>query len=350
MQAIVTKNKVRLLRKSTAFGNWLQKSNLRTAAAALWRVKIETMAPALAAALLFLLTFQALAQPTVAQVLSRVSEEAEVLAQNAPKILTTETLEQRSVMPPSRFRPRAGSEAERASGQRMRVREIVSEYTYGALRESASANLIEFRQVTSVDGRKVQSPESARRALSQGIQAADDRIRKRMLEDFAKNGLVDVATDYALILLTFTRRGLEQLDIAPLGRDQVGADAALTLSWKQKSAEAGALEFHGGESVRLPLQGILWVRAYDGLPLRIKAWMEYTDKAKQDIRDEATIDYAMSAHGFLTPVAVVHRHLVNHVMMTENLYRYDPFKLFTTSTEIKFGDVAPTPAAPPVKK
>src|SRR6185369_7439654 len=99
---------------------------------------------------------------------------------------------------------------------------------------------------------------------------ADDRIRKRMLEDFAKHGLVDVATDYALILLAFSKRGLSQMKIVPAGEDTVGPDAALVLAWQQTSADAGELEFHGRQVTRRALQGHLWVRRSDGLPLRIK--------------------------------------------------------------------------------
>ncbi len=58
-----------------------------------------------------------------------------------------------------------------------------------------------------------------------------------------------------------------------------------------------------------------------------------------------------SAHGFLVPASVVHRHLVDGKLITENLYRYEPFKTFGADTEIKFTeftDVPPNPA--PVKK
>ena len=273
----------------------------------------------------------------------RVAEEADVLEQNAPKILTRENLEQRSVMPPTRFRPRIGSAAEQSTGPRLRVREVLSEFSFGALRSSQSHDLIEFRQVLSVDGRPQQTTDNALRALSQGIRQGDDRVRKRMLEAFARNGLVDIATDYALILLAFTSRGQRLMDVAPLGQGYVGADAAIGISWKQKSAEGGALEFHGQQSVRRALQGTLWVRASDGLPLRVNAWMEYTDQALHLIRDEATVDYLMSEHGFLTPASVIHRHVVNGAIMTENLYRYEPFKLFSTSSTIKFGDPDPAP-------
>ena len=273
----------------------------------------------------------------------RVAEEADVLEQNAPRILTRETLEQRSVMPPTRFRPRSGSPADQAMGPRFRVREVVSEFSFGALHGSQSHDLIEFRQVLSVDGRPLQTADTALRALSQGIERGDDRARKRMLEEFARNGLVDIATDYALILLLFTTRGQKQLEVAPLGRGYVGADAAFALSWKQKSAEGGVVEFHGQQSVHRPLQGILWVRAADGLPLRVSAWMEYSDQASHLIRDEATVDYTMSEHGFVAPVSVIHRHVVNRNVTTENLYRYEPFKLFSTSSTIQFGSPDPAP-------
>ena len=284
-----------------------------------------------------------LAQTAPAQIPPRVAEEAEALEQNAPRILTRESLEQRSLMPPSRFRPRAGSDVERATGPHLRIRQVVSEFSFGTLRSSQSHDLIEFRQVLSVDGLPVQTTDNALRALSQGIRQADDRTRKRMLEEFARNGLVDIATDYALILLAFTGRGQKQMEFSPSGRCYLGADLALALAWKQKSTQGGVVEFHGQESVHRALQGNLWVRASDGLPLRVSAWMEYTDLARRLIRDEATVDYVVSEHGFLTPASVLHHHVVNGAVMTENLYRYEPFKLFSSSSTITFGSPDPSP-------
>src|SRR3954463_6526298 len=153
--------------------------------------------------------------PSLADLLSRVAEEAEILQQSAPKAVTTETLQQRTLLPPSRFHPRIGKAALEPAKPRQQVREIVSEYSIGALKESASRNLCEFRQVISIDGRKVQSAESARHALSLGLKSADDRARKRMLEDFARNGLVDIATDYGLILLAFSKRGQQEMRFVP---------------------------------------------------------------------------------------------------------------------------------------
>jgi hypothetical protein len=286
--------------------------------------------------------------PTFSDILSRVAEEAEVFHQNAPKALTQETLEQRALMPASRFRPRIGKAALEVPKPHLQVREIVSEYSVGSLSESASHDLVEFRQVVSVDGRRVQSAESARHALSLGVHSTDDRLRKRMIEDFASHGLVDIATDYGTILLAFTKRGMELLEIKPAGEDRVGADAAQVLSWRQVSGPGVALEFNGRRSARRALEGRLWVRRSDGLPVRVESWMEHAD-GDHKVRDEATVDYVLSSHGFLTPASVVHRHVVDGQIITENLYRYEPFKLFTADTEIKFTELPDTvpPAAQP---
>ncbi len=98
--------------------------------------------------------------------------------------------------------------------------------------------------------------------------------------------------------------------------------------------------------MRRALEGRLWVRAADGLPLRVQAWAEY-EESKHHIRDEASVDYIVSTHGFLTPASVVHRHIVDRQLMTENLYRYDPFKLFGADSEVKF---TASPDPPPAAK
>jgi len=287
------------------------------------------------------------AQMTVPQALSRVSEEAALFQENLPKSLTQETLSQKAWMPPSRFRSSVAPTVVTPPKPRLVSHEVVSEYSVGPLKNSDSHNLFEFRQVISVDGKAVRSTESARRELTIGIRSQDDAVRKRMLQDYAKYGLVDVATDYGLILLAFTKRGLEGLEIKPAGQSQIGADQVLLFAWKQSGSDAGELEFRGRQATRQALQGKLWVRASDGLPMRVDAWAEY-EQSKHRIRDEATVDYAVSTHGYLTPASVLHRHIVDQQLMTENLYHYASFKLFGADSEIKFTEDPDPPAV--VKK
>jgi hypothetical protein len=171
-----------------------------------------------------------------------------------------------------------------------------------------------------------------------------------MLEDFARHGLVDIATDYGIFLLAFSKRGLQNMKLAITGEEQVGADAVWAIAWQQTSADSGMLEFLGNQASRRALQGRLLVRKSDGLPLRIQSWSEHAQEGHM-IRDEGTVDYRQSPHGFLTPASVVHRHLVDGNLITENLYRYEPFKLFSADAEIKFTELdTPPPPAAPVKK
>ena len=261
-------------------------------------------------------TFAADSPPV--RVPSRIAKEAETLQQNGTRILTRETLAQRSLVPP---------------GARLRIRDVVSEFSFGTRRGSLSHHLPEFRRVLSVDGTPIQSVDTARRALSEG----DDRARKRMLQEAARTGLADIATDYSLILQEFTAADQEQMDISPSASCDIGTDPALAFLWKQRSAESRLTEFHGRESVHRPLQGTLWVRASDGLPLRINAWMEYDDQDGNRIRADASVDYVLSQLRFLTPASVIHHHLVNGSLVIENLYLYEPFQFFSASSNISFG-------------
>ena len=291
----------------------------------------------------------ACAQINLAQMLSRVAEEAEVFQQNMPNTLTQEVLVQRTILPPPRFRPRIGSATVASANVRIQVREVVSEYTVAPLRKADSSNLVEWRQIVAVDGRTIQSQESARHALSLNLKSPDERLRKRMLEEFGRYGLVDVATDYGLILLAFTKRGLAQMNTSEAGEAWIGAEQAAAIHWRQTSPEGGELAFRGRQVARTPLEGILWVRKDDGLPLRVQVWAEYS-AGDRTIRDQASIDYVLSPHGFLTPASVLHRHLVDGKLMTENLYRYEPFKVFSADTELKFTDLPEMPPAPEKKK
>jgi hypothetical protein len=286
---------------------------------------------------------------SLATVLSRVSEEAAVFQQNIVKALSQETLEQRSWMPPSRFQPRAGQSAVVMPKPRMQTRSIVSEYSVGVLNESEFRDLVEFRQVVSVDGKPIRSHASARHALSLGLQSPDARVRKRMIEDFARNGLVDIATDYGLILLAFGKRGIAGMQFGEVSERPAGPETVLSIPWKQMTPEGGELQFHGRQFTRIPLSGRLLIRKSDSLPIAVEVWAESIDSNKRKIRDEAVVAYQMSEHGFLAPVSVIHRHLVNGAVLTENHYRYEPFKLFSADAEIQFNEV-PDPAPSPTGK
>src|SRR3954452_16899759 len=100
--------------------------------------------------------------PNLAEMTSRLSEEAEVFSHSARSVLSEETLRQRSRKPAPRFRPRIGDAATAPPKEEFLTREIVSEYGYSSFKDSPAA-LHEFRTVTTIDGRKFQTVEKARR-------------------------------------------------------------------------------------------------------------------------------------------------------------------------------------------
>jgi hypothetical protein len=271
-------------------------------------------------------------------VLARVSEEANSFCRTAPKLLASETLKQKALKHHGRFRLRVGASAAEPPKPQYRTREIVSEYGFSNLKDAPG--LHEFREVISVDGRQVSKPEEAKRSLTAGIQAQDDRAKRRMLEKFEKLGLTGAAADFGQVLLLFARRQLPNYAFAYGGESRIGADAAIILNFKQQAGSESLLIFEKRKSIRQPLEGQLWVRRSDYLPLRISL-TSTRQEATTTVRDEATVDYGMSSHGSLVPVSMVHKQYVNDGLTVESLYSYSSFRKFSADAEIKFNSEAP---------
>jgi hypothetical protein len=302
----------------------------------------------------FLLMIQAWPQqppaapPIISAMTARVSEEAEVFARSARSVLSEETLRQRARKPETRFRARAGGAAKPPKDEFV-TREVVSEYGYSSYKDSPNA-LHEFRTVITIDGRKFQTLEKARRALSLGVTSADDELKKQMLRDFEKHGLIGAVTDFGQVVLLFTRRRLPDYEFAIMGQERVGAETAAVLSFKQKAGKESLTVFTTRSAVRSGLQGYIWVRLPDYLPLRIRLLSARKDGAFV-ITTDATVDYGMSPHGCILPTRVEHREYIpsepgkpGGALLAENIFQYAPFRKFSAESELKFTDV---PIDPP---
>jgi hypothetical protein len=274
-------------------------------------------------------------QSDVQNMTDRLSEEAEVFAHVAKAVLSEETLHQRTRKPAPRFFPRVADGA--PPKEEFLAREIVSEYGYSSFKDSPAA-LHEFRQVTSVDGRKVVAAEKARRTLTIGVTSADDNLKKQMLKDFEKHGLLGAVTDFGQLILLFSRRRLPNYAFEPGGQERIGADTAVMLSFRQKGGPESLTIFAGREALRSNLAGTIWLRTPDYLPLRIRLLSERNEGGFV-VKTEATVDYAMSAHGCILPVSVVHREQAAGKLLTENIFQYAPFRKFGAESELKFTDV-----------
>jgi hypothetical protein len=272
--------------------------------------------------------------PPLSQVLQRVAEEAEVFRSIARDVVSEETLTHRWLKPPSRFRPRAGQIAVEPPKPKLETRQIVSEYAFGYLKE-APGILHEFRQVVSVDGRRVLAAEKARRSLSLNLRSEDDAVKKQLLRDFEKNGLRGAATtDFGQILLLFSKRRLPGYRFEPKGTARLGAEEVILYSYEETRNESLTV-FAGRNTVHQALKGELWVRKSDFVPLRVTMDAERPEN-DYFIHIDAAVDYAPTAHGVVLPVSVLHRESAKGVVLTENQYRYAPFKKFSAETELKF--------------
>jgi len=289
-----------------------------------------------AAALLIVCGLARAEDARLARVLSRLAEEAEAFRTNAPNALAQETLRQRARKGPSRFRPRIGAAATRPQEVKWQTREIVSEYTYAAFRDSPDT-LHEFRQVVSVDGRRVTTSEKARQKLAEGMRSSDDRLKRWLLEHFEKHGLQGAAADFGQIILLFEKRRQDSYQFQAAGDGRIGADAAARYRFRQEEGE-GMTIFEGRRVIRKALEGEIWARHGDWLPLRVVLRVS-RQRGEETVADEATVDYVMTQHGFLAPASVVHRQTVASQLVVENLFQYSPFRRFAADTDIKFTEV-----------
>jgi hypothetical protein len=276
-------------------------------------------------------------QTSAEQLLNAAVESAEAFRQTAPNLVSRETLVQRCYRLPAHGHVAIGRAAEALPAQDV-VNEIVSEYRLRTLEKDTSGNLFEIREVVASNGVAAQTPAAALRALQMDASIGEARIRRRMMTVFTRFGLVDIATDYAPILLAFTRAGLARLVVKPAGARYYGAEEAFVFDWEQK--EGGLFDLSNGKAVRRPMHGEFWVRRPDGQPLRVTAIVEHDEKGRR-IRDEGDVEFVQSAAGIVVPVTAVHRRFIDDLFLTENLYRYGPFRLFSAESGVHFEETPP---------
>src|SRR5580698_994292 len=162
----------------------------------------------------------------------RVSEEAEAFAKLAPEVLAIETLHQKAQKPPTRFHPRIGAAAMGAPNPSWKERTVVSEYGFTSF-ANEPGELHELRQVTSVDGRKVEDSKKAEDALAKLITASDDVRKKEVLKQFEKVGLLGAVTDFGQLILLFGRREMERYEFAFKGPATIENAPVLVFTYKQ---------------------------------------------------------------------------------------------------------------------
>jgi hypothetical protein len=268
---------------------------------------------------------------------ARVSEEADAFAKLAPQVLGTEKLHQAAMKPKTRFHPRVGAAASQPPPAVWTERNITSEYGFAAFSGESGA-IHELRQVTTVDGKKIEDTKKAQTSLAKAITASDDIRKKAMLKEFEKYGLVGAVTDFGQLLLLFARRDLERFEFTAKGDKMIGYDRALVFGYKQIDGPEALTLFEENKHDlmrHLRVEGEIRVRAEDFVPLQITLDAQQGD-APNSLREEAAVTYAMSKYGALLPVSTEHRELRAGKVVAENHFSYVDFQRFGASSDIKF--------------
>jgi hypothetical protein len=262
--------------------------------------------------------------------LLRLAEEAEVFQRMAVKVIGQETLEQIAMQPLPRFRARGA----RIDPQ-YKTRRIVSEYTFTHFKDDPEA-LHELRQVLQIDARPVKKPGALRETLSMNLKGDSDRLKKKLLKEWEAYGLREAATDFGQLVLLFTKRQQAGYDFSFVRNGQLGADKVTIVRYEQKESGPAAMTvFEGKMVVRHKLRGEVWLREPDGLPLRITLEASRADE-KAELQHKAVVDYMPSAYGLVLPVSVTYAEKVSGLLLVENRFRYSDYKMFGSTTELKF--------------
>jgi hypothetical protein len=257
--------------------------------------------------------------PKVKEALYRLSREASRFWQTAPGFIGRETVTQR-VLTSKRKRHQAEDEP-RVDKRKpaFRTQQIVSWYSLGALRASPEA-LREFRRIYEIDGKPIEREAHAKSTFIAEVAATEDEPRQKLLAEFEREVLPGAATDFGQLLLLFSKSKLDKYAFQLTGESRVGADAALVIDFKQVAGNQALRIQDGGKKLTEKLQGQILAREGDYLPLRI-ALNSTREHKKNQIRDEAIVDYAVSA-GALLPASLTYRRFLNGDLIVESTYRY----------------------------
>ncbi len=171
------------------------------------------------------------------------------------------------------------------------------------------------------------------------ISLKDDQRERELLKEFEKYGLVGAVMDFGPLLMLFTPREIEHYEFSLKGPQLLGATKALVFHYAQIDGPELLSVFEtssGGKPKRMKVQGEIWVRADNFLPVRITVGVGEGQGAKT-VREEASVDYSPTAFGTLAPSAVDHKELRGGQLVVQNSFLYSDFHKFGADAEIQFG-------------
>jgi len=255
----------------------------------------------------------------------RLSEEAAAFQRIAPQLLGRETLEQKARKTSSRFRIRVADSTRAPEQPEWLTRTLVSEYGYTTF---AGGALHELRQVVSVDGKPVKDNKGSQE-LARVMATSDEKRKQELLKTFNGYGLLGAVNDFGQIILLFSTRGIVRYEFVFRGGEFVDGAGILVFTYRQIDGPNAltVVDAGGDHAKEVRMQGEVWVRANNYLPVRVT--MASAERQKnRTVRHEATVNYAPSEYGTLLPVSMHHREIWDDSVVAENDVHYEGFKKF----------------------
>ena len=252
-------------------------------------------------------------------VLPAIADAAERFAATAPNYTALETLSQRAI------EPRPKSKQAQQHERTFRTRRIAS--FYGFAHANNSPALHEIRQLVAVDGRPTARSGEARKFLCDVLSSHDDALRRKMQDEFVKEGLAGVATDFGQLILLFGKDSIRDFAFRYEGNDTIGSMEAQVFSFTQQTGREGVRIDAAGKKQKQPLRGKIWVRLPDRLPLRLTLTTARSDRGIK-IRDEAEVDYGQR-FGVLLPALITHRRFENEDIVVQDVFEYSDWQPVT---------------------
>jgi hypothetical protein len=276
-------------------------------------------------AILLLVSFGTRAANPEPAVIARLAKEADLFDRSAHRVAGVETLRQ--------LLPRGSRVVKNKRGVEVvlpeQTREIVSEYGFIALDERGGW-LKEVRRVMKVDGLNWKKANKDLDSLARTLSASDDRKKRSLLESFEDFGLQGFVTDLGQVILLFARGLVTNYEIRREGTDLADPLRPLAVyRYTQLGGTDSLTVYEGKMPVRLKLEGKLWVRPSDSLPVRIS--VDSTREENESIiRDVSVIDYEASSFGFLLPKKITHQQYVGEHLFVQDDFTYSNFKQVLT--------------------
>jgi hypothetical protein len=276
------------------------------------------------------LLLQAQSTDSLNEYLNAVARTAATFAATAPGLMAEETLDQRGrrgFVEILRGKKDKIKNLDIRLPREFRSHQVVSSYL---LAETGDGHVLhEIRTIITMDGHSLTKGGDAHHAMTIGLQSADDRTKRELLENLEQDQLEGAVTDFGQLILLFTKRFQKDYAFSLAGEQQLGEEPVVIIRYRQTSGDQGLTFFKERTEDRQSVTGDIWLRQKDFLPVRITMNTAEAMSRKFTIQTEATVDYVPSRFG-LVPEHVNHKQFLKSgppdcSLMVENDLRYADF-------------------------